>query len=210
MAKNFSRIWIDNFIADFEREKENLGEMDRISGDGDFAINLGSALKLCAAALAEIKDDAAPAEVFGAVSNSFLHTGGTSGPLLGMWVRDVSKAFSDQSDPVEALATGFTAGVATVQRIGGAQEGDKTMVDAMLPAAQALRSAASDGRELSEALRNAAQAAEEGAKATADVAASMGRASYVGDVSLGVADPGATAIGLFFRSGVAAAEGSEA
>src|SRR5690625_3504627 len=129
MAKNFSRIWIDNFIADFEREKENLGEMDRISGDGDFAINLGSALKLCAAALAEIKDDAAPAEVFGAVSNSFLHTGGTSGPLLGMWVRDVSKAFSDQSDPVEALATGFTAGVATVQRIGGAQDRKSTRLN---------------------------------------------------------------------------------
>src|SRR5690625_175804 len=204
MAKDFARVWIENFINDFQAEKENLGEMDRISGDGDFAINLGSALKLCSAALAEIADDAPSADVFGAVSNAFLHTGGTSGPLLGMWLRDVAKALNANEDPVAALAAGFSAGVETVQRIGGASSGDKTMVDAMLPAAKALRSAADENLNLPQALTNAAQAAEEGARATADIAASMGRASYEGDVSRGIADPGATAIGIFFRSGEAA------
>lgn len=204
MAKDFARIWIENFITDFQAEKENLGEMDRISGDGDFAINLDSALKLCSAALAEIADDAPSADVFDAVSNAFLHTGGTSGPLLGMWLRDVAKAFGTSDDPVAALAAGFSAGVETVQRIGGASSGDKTMVDAMLPAAKALRSAADKHLELPQALTNAAQAAEQGAHATTENAASMGRASYVGEVSRGIADPGATAIGIFFRSGEAA------
>lgn len=204
MAKNFARIWIENFISDFQNEKENLGEMDRIAGDGDFAVNLDSALKLCAAALSEIPDDASPAEVFDAVSNGFLNTGGTSGPLLGMWVRDVAKAFKAHENSVAALAAGFSAGVETVQRIGEARSGDKTMVDAMLPAAAALRSAAEANMGLHESLGKAAQAAEDGAKATAEITASMGRASYVGEVSRGVADPGATAIGIFFRSGEAA------
>src|SRR5690625_134038 len=136
MAKNFTRVWIDTFISDFHLAKEELGEMDRISGDGDFAVNLESALKLCQEALEKIADDASPAEVFSAVSSGFLHTGGTSGPLLGMWVRDVAKAFASENDAVQALATGFSDGVATVQRIGGARAGDKTMVDAMLPAAK--------------------------------------------------------------------------
>lgn len=205
MAKNFTRVWIETFIADFHAAKEQLGEMDRISGDGDFAVNLDSALKLCEAALKQIADDAAPADVFGAVSSGFLHTGGTSGPLLGMWVRDVAKAFADKADDVQALATGFSNGVATVQRIGGAEAGDKTMVDAMLPAAQALRAAAAQNESLEAALTRAAQAATEGAEATANISASMGRASYVGDVSLGTADPGATAIALFFKSGQKAA-----
>src|SRR5699024_3609705 len=106
--------------------------------------------------------------------------------------------------PVKALAAGFTDGVETVQRIGGANSGDKTMVDAMLPAAKALRSAAEEDLGLSQALTNAAHAAEEGARATAEIAASMGRASYVGVVSRGVGETGATAIGIFFRSGEAA------
>lgn len=204
MSKNFSRIWIDTFISNFAQEKDTLGEMDRISGDGDFAINLDSALKLCQAELAKIADGAAPAEIFSAVSQGFLHTGGTSGPLLGMWIRDVAKALADTDDVVSALAAGFTAGVESVQRIGGAEPGDKTMVDAMLPAAESLRFSADQGVDLSSALVSAAEAAESGAKATAEITASMGRASYVGDVSLGTADPGATAIGLFFRSGAAA------
>src|SRR5690625_634787 len=199
IAKYFARIWIENFISDFQGEKENLGEMDRISGDGDFAINLDSALKLCSAALAEIADDAPSADVFGAVSNAFLHTGGTSGPLLGMWLRDVAKALGTSDDPVAALAAGFSAGVETVQRIGGARSGDKTMVDAMLPAAKALRSAADKHLELPQAQTNAAQAAEQGPHGTPENAASMGRATYVGEVSPGTADPGATATGISSR-----------
>lgn len=206
MQRSISRVWIENFIDAFGREKDNLGEMDRISGDGDFAINLESALKFCAAELGLIADDATDGEVFSAVSNGFLKTGGTSGPLLGMWVRDVAKALSSGDDLVSAFASGFTDGVATVQRIGGARQGDKTMVDAMLPAADALREAAESGSDLAQALTMAADAARAGAEGTAEVAASMGRASYVGDVSLGVTDPGACAIALFFDSGAQAAK----
>lgn len=206
MSKNFSRAWIDNFVSDFEQEKDSLGEMDRISGDGDFAVNLESALKFCQVELEKIADDATPDVVFSAVSRGFLNTGGTSGPLLGMWVRDVAKALADTDDVVSALAAGFTAGVESVQRIGGAQQGDKTMVDAMLPAAESLRFSAEQGAGLHAALVSAAEAAEAGARSTAEIAASMGRASYVGDVSLGTADPGACMIGIFFRSGSTATQ----
>jgi dihydroxyacetone kinase-like protein len=208
MAGTFARLWLTTFSADFEESKDELGDLDRRAGDGDFAVNLGSALRRTHAMLAPLEDDASAAEILAAASTGFLQTGGTSGPLLGMWLRDIGKAFSDASDPVEALATGVAAGTATVQRLGGAQPGDKTMVDAMVPAVHALQVAHRGGVDLSSALESAAAAAQDGAAETERITASLGRASYVGDVSVGVMDPGAAAIALLFRSGKKAADES--
>ncbi len=203
----FASRWITLFIEDFHEAKEELGELDRIAGDGDFAVNLASALRLTERGLAELADDAGAADTFAAVSTAFLNTGGTSGPLLGMWFRELARAHRDEPEPVSALTAGISAGTATVQRLGGARPGDKTMVDAMVPAASALREASESGLDLPTALAKAATAAHEGADSTRHAAASMGRASYVGEAAAGVTDPGAAAIALFFRSGKAAADG---
>jgi dihydroxyacetone kinase-like protein len=132
------------------------------------------------------------------VSEGFLDTGGTSGPLFGMWFRELAKATAQRAD-AGALAAGVAAGVATVQRLGQAQVGDKTMVDAMLPAAEAMT-----GHDLHADLAAAARAARTGAASTQELRARRGRSSYLGDVAVGVLDPGAVTVALFFESAPAA------
>lgn len=204
MTDSFARRWIAGFTADFAAEKEHLGALDRAAGDGDFAVNLGQALKRAAAGLQALPEQATDAQVLAAAANGFLHTGGTSGPLLGMWLRDLSKAWAGNDDPLAALTAGVAAGTATVQRLGGANAGDRTMVDAMLPAAAALLHATQNKASLAQALEQAAQAAADGTEATAQMTAALGRASYVGAAAAGVIDPGAAAIALFFRAGAKA------
>lgn len=209
MSGRLARRWLATFMADFAAEKDRLGDLDRQAGDGDFAVNLGQALRRTQANLDALEEgeEASASRVFAAASNAFLHTGGTSGPLLGMWLRDLSKALAAQAEPVAALAQGVVAGTATVQRLGKARVGDKTMVDAMVPAGQALEHARHDEADLCSALGQASAAAAAGAQETAGLRASMGRASYVGDAAVGVTDPGAAAIALFFRSGWQAVRG---
>lgn len=208
MSGQFARQWMSNFMMDFESAKEQLGELDRQAGDGDFAVNLSQALQRARLGLDELGGDAPGADqVFAAVSTAFLHTGGTSGPLLGMWFREVAKAWSAESDPLAALCVGIRCGTATVQRLGGAQVGDKTMVDAMVPASQALDAARLAGADLTTALQEAALAADRGVRDTVGQRASLGRASYVGELAMGVADPGASAIALFFHAGCRASRG---
>ena len=118
------------------------------------------------------------AGVFTARSEGFLQTGGTSGPLFGMWFREFAKAFADTGVTAEVLARGAEAAVATVQRLGKAEVGHQTMVDAMAPAAAARR----------------------GAESTRELVAVRGRASYVGEHARGVVDPGALTVALFFEA----------
>ena len=199
-----ARAWLDAFAADFEEHRQRLTELDRAAGDGDFGTNLRSALGKVQRRLAA--DPPTARAVFGAVSDAFLDTGGTSGPLFGMWFRALSRALpeSDPAGPGE-LAAGVRAGTDTVQRLGGAEVGDKTMVDAMVPAAAALAGAA--GGSLAAALTAAAEAAQSGAASTEDLVARRGRASYVGEVARGVLDPGALTVGLFFAAGARAVAG---
>jgi len=197
-----ARRWIEAFAVDFETQRDRLTELDRAAGDGDFGANLRSALRKVDTRLAA--DPQTARAVFAAVSDAFLDTGGTSGPLFGMWFRALSRALPE-TDPADLtqLAEGVREGTATVQRLGGAEVGDKTMVDAMVPAAAALVDAAGAGP----ALAAAAEAAESGAASTEELVARRGRASYVGEVARGVLDPGALAVALFFRAGARALEG---
>ena len=188
-----AREWMQRFIDVFHQQRDVLAELDRRAGDGDFGTNLASALRQASRRMSEDPSDSASA-VFARVSEGFLDTGGTSGPLLGMWFRELSKATSHSAD-AGALAAGVAAGVAAVQRLGQAQVGDKTMVDAMLPAAEAMT-----GQDLDADLAAAARAARTGAASTQELRARRGRASYLGDVAVGVLDPGALIVALFFEA----------
>src|SRR5699024_10805036 len=99
----FASRWITLFTEDFQEAKEELGELDRAAGDDDFAVNLASAPRLTERGLAELADGAGAADTFAAVSTAFLNTGGTSGPLLGMWFREIARAHRDEPEPVSAL-----------------------------------------------------------------------------------------------------------
>jgi dihydroxyacetone kinase-like protein len=130
-----------------------------------------------------------------------MRAGGSSGPLLAMWFRAFATATagSDEMDR-RALAAAVADGLATVRRLGGASVGDKTMVDAMDPAAAALVRSLEFEQAVEADLAGAAAAARAGAEASAELVARRGRASYVGELARGVRDPGAVAIALFFEA----------
>jgi dihydroxyacetone kinase-like protein len=194
------RAWISRFTSAFAASRELLDDLDRQSGDGDFGTNLEGAMERVAAGLADAPAET-PGAVLGVVATAFMHTGGTSGPLFGMWFTQLSRAAGALSGVgLAELAAGAEAGLAGIQRLGGAQPGDKTMVDAMAPAVVALLDAVAGGATLGAGLADAASAARAGADATAPMLARRGRASYVGEAARGVVDPGALTVVLFFES----------
>jgi dihydroxyacetone kinase-like protein len=195
-----TRAWVDAFVAELTAQREALGDLDRRSGDGDYGNNLKTALDKIESALATA-DPALPGAPFTAVSTAFLGTGGTSGPLYGMWFRSLGQLAEERRGlDLAALAEGTAAGLASIQRLGQAEVGDKTMVDAMAPAVAALGAAAEAAEELDAGLAAAARAAREGAEGTAAMIARRGRASYIGEVARGVVDPGAATVALFFEA----------
>jgi dihydroxyacetone kinase phosphoprotein-dependent L subunit len=205
-----ARAWVEAFLDAIAAEADALGDLDRRAGDGDFGSNLRAAERRIRAALDRVPADAGAGAPFAAVSSGFLGTGGTSGPLYGMWFRALAQAGGDGPGvELAALAEAVEDGNATIQRLGGAQVGDKTMLDALVPAAAALRAAADAGAAPVEALAAAATAADDGARSTADLVARRGRASYVGEVARGVVDPGAATVALLFTSGTRALRAGE-
>ena len=193
--------WIHGFIDAVEEEVDHLTDLDRRSGDGDFGTNMVGALRRSREAMADA-DVATAGILFQIMSETFLaHSGGTSGPLFGMWFREFGKTgMVAEAFTQEMLAEATANGRATVTRLGSAQEGDRTMVDAIAPAERALREAVESGSELKEGLRAAAQAAHEGARHTSDLLGRRGRTSYVGEAALGSPDPGAVTIAMFYQA----------
>ncbi|NNG17984.1 DAK2 domain-containing protein [Naumannella sp. ID2617S] len=185
--------WVERFVARAGERADELGELDRRAGDGDFGANLRTALNRFSDEYAE---DAGSAVV--ALSRAYAATGGTSGPLLALWLRTLAPGISGD---VAAFAEALELATRRVQELGGAEAGDKTMVDAMLPAVAAARSAADQGQDRGHSIRAAADAAEQAARGTAELVAGRGRGSYVGEAGRGVVDPGALLIALFLRCG---------
>ena len=127
--------------------------------------------------------------------------GGASGPLWGPALRRAGRAVGDAPEvDGDALVQALDAALAAVVELGAAEPGDKTMVDALGPAIEALRERLAAGEELEAALEAAAEAAEDGARATTPMQARKGRASYLGERSVGHQDPGATSTALIVRA----------
>ena len=189
------------FAAAIAENKEYLTELDSAIGDADHGINMNRGMQ---AVLGKL--DAAESADIGAllkgVGMTLVSTvGGASGPLYGtlflqMGTSAVGKSDLSGDDWADALASG----VAGVQRRGKAELGDKTMIDALVPAVEAVRSALAGGSALDEALRRSAEAAQEGMTATIPLVARKGRASYLGERSANHQDPGATSSWLLLRT----------
>ncbi|MFM0513670.1 dihydroxyacetone kinase subunit DhaK [Paraburkholderia sp. RL17-373-BIF-A] len=179
-----------------------LTDMDQRVGDGDLGISLSRGAR---AILQEL--DGYPAETIpGAVLSGMSATlrrvvGGTSGPLYAVMLVRAAVALerSGGSTPKE-WAAAFSAGVDGLMELGGAHPGDRTMVDALKPAADALQSALARQEALDAALNAAVDAATEGASQTASMHPRRGRSSYVGDRALGHVDPGAHAVALWLAA----------
>lgn len=183
--------WLAAFGESVDAQAKALGDLDRRAGDGDFGENLLTALGRFR------NHDHDQQNPFLSLSAAFASVGGTSGPILALWLGTLGRHLAHGLSSA-TLAAGLAEAADRVQELGGAAPGDKTMVDAMVPAA----SAAADGSgEFTAALDRAAHAAREAAEETIDLVASRGRASYVGETSRGVGDPGAIAIALFLEAG---------
>jgi dihydroxyacetone kinase-like protein len=192
--------WVSGFFDEFLTWSDRLSDLDREAGDGDFGSNLKSPLERASHTLQD-SPPATAGEVFAAVTAALWRTGGTSGPLLAAWFQQWGDALGDRTEVGLAdLAGALARANAAVIRMGGADRGDRTMLDAMIPAGQALVEALELGLSLHDALQSAASRARGGAAETAEMVARRGRSSYLGTRALGVLDPGAVALAMFFAA----------
>lgn len=200
----FTDGWMRRFAESARVAEPELTALDQQSGDGDFGTNLNAGTRAALLRLdaldagAEGLTAAAPLD---AAATAFLdEVGGTSGPLFGLLLQSLAAAAA--TAPLlttPALAEGITEGLAAIRRVGEAEPGDKTLVDALHPAAGTL--AAADGATPPDvALRHAAEAAWQGVRDTAGLRARLGRAAYLRERATDVPDPGAVGVALFLTS----------
>ncbi|MFD5337966.1 dihydroxyacetone kinase subunit DhaL [Streptomyces hawaiiensis] len=193
----FFRRWMAATAASVDREAERLTALDSPIGDADHGSNLQRGFTAVVAVL-EKEAPGTPGGVLTLAGRQLISTvGGASGPLYGTLLRRTGKALGDAGEVSgEQLAEALRAGVDAVMTLGGAAPGDKTMIDALVPAVDAL----------GDSFAAARTAAEEGAVATTPLQARKGRASYLGERSIGHQDPGATSSALLI-AGLAEAAG---
>jgi dihydroxyacetone kinase-like protein len=193
----FLRRWLDAATAAVDREAEQLTELDSPIGDADHGSNMRRGFVAARTAVVQEPPDT-PGGVLVAVGRQLISSvGGASGPLYGTLLRRAGKTLGDKpSVTAEELGDALRAGVDAVAQLGGAAPDDKTMLDALLPALDALAGALDAGGSAADAFAAAAEAADEGAKATIPLRARKGRASYLGERSIGHQDPGATSAAL--------------
>jgi len=193
--------WLDGLQRTFAQSESQLTALDSAVGDGDLGASLERGFTAVQSELSA-KPPADLRSVFQTVSTVLIRTmGGTSGPLLGTFFLRAGAACAGKSElePADVLAL-FQAGIEGIQQRGKAALGDKTMLDALLPALDAMRGAVEGGSGVADMMERGAAAAEAGVEATKTMQARKGRASYLGDRSLGHQDPGATAAHLLLKT----------
>ncbi|WOF22391.1 dihydroxyacetone kinase family protein [Microbacterium betulae] len=177
-----------------DRDADELGRLDAIAGDGDHGIGMQRGARAAAEAAEDaVEAGAGAGTVLVRAGDAWAHrAGGTSGALWGAGLRAAGERLGDGAAPAPAdVAEAVHAARATIQGFGGAEIGDKTLVDALVPFAEALAAAVEDDDALAEAWTAAADAATEAARATADLAPRLGRARSHVKRSAGTPDPGA-------------------
>ncbi|MEU0989869.1 dihydroxyacetone kinase subunit DhaL [Streptomyces sp. NPDC005953] len=193
--------WLARSKDLIDQQAGHLTELDSAIGDADHGSNLQRGFTAVVAAL-ERDSPTTPGAVLTLAGRQLISTvGGASGPLYGTLLRRTGKALGDAAEVTpQQFGDALRAGVAAVAQLGGAQPGDKTMVDALEPAAAAL-----DGT--SGAFAAAREAAAKGARETVPMVARKGRASYLGERSAGHEDPGAASSALIVAALADGAEG---
>lgn len=204
----WARAWVQASAAVVAENRIALIDLDRAIGDGDHGENLDRGYTAVLAALTDA-ETATVGEVFAVVAKTLMSTvGGAAGPLYGTAYLRAAKAAAVEQLDAAAVAEVLAAALGGIVARGKAEVGDKTMVDAWSPAADAARDVAAAGGSAVEALAAAADAAEQGAAATEPLVARKGRASYLGERSAGHRDPGAQSSALLLRAAADAAQGA--
>ena len=195
--------WMNETSAVITAHADHLTQLDAAIGDGDHGVNLARGFRaVCDALATGDVDGLAPGRQLTVAGKTLVATvGGASGPLWGTALRRAGRALGDAAVvDGPALVDALDAALAGVVELGAAQPGEKTMVDALRPAVVRLRAAVEAGTPLAEALEAAADAAAEGARSTVPMQARKGRASYLGERSIGHEDPGAASTALILAA----------
>jgi dihydroxyacetone kinase-like protein len=196
--------WMRLFAGEMGEHRQELVRLDTAIGDGDHGTNMDRGMRKAIEKL-DAADVADPGAVLKTVAMALVSSvGGAAGPLYGTLFLQMGGALAGQERvDLPAWTAAWRAALEGVQARGKAQPGDKTMVDALIPAIEALEGAT----DLDEGLRAAVQGAEEGMRATTPLVARKGRASYLGERSMDHQDPGATSTYYLFKSAAEALSG---
>jgi phosphoenolpyruvate---glycerone phosphotransferase subunit DhaL len=194
------RRWLTEAATAVREQRDYLTQLDAAIGDADHGTNMDRGFTAVVEKLDGL--DGSPGKLLTTAGSTLVSTvGGASGPLWGTALRRAGRRLGDAEDfDLTELAQAFDAALAGVVELGAAQEGDKTMVDALAPVVRTLRERATAGDGLAEALAAARAAGDEGMRATTPLQASKGRASYLGERSIGHQDPGATSTALIIAA----------
>jgi phosphoenolpyruvate---glycerone phosphotransferase subunit DhaL len=193
--------WVEAFSSTVAENRDDLTRLDSAIGDADHGTNMDRGMKAVLAKLDGLEGDDIGA-LLKTVGMTLVSTvGGAAGPLYGTLFLQMGVATAGKSElEPEDWAAALDAAVKGVQMRGKAEPGDKTMVDALIPARDTFSAALAEGASFEEALRRSADAAEEGMLATTPLVAKKGRASYLGERSAGHQDPGATSSHLLLKT----------
>ncbi len=186
--------WMAEAEGEIKAQSDYLTQLDAAIGDGDHGINMRRGFDAVGKALAGQGESVLPGRLLIIAGKTLVSTvGGASGPLWGSALRRAGRALGDtEMFGGDQLALALDAAIEGVVDLGAASPGDKTMIDALVPASRKLHEALDSGLSLEDAVAAAVGAARAGAIATAPMQARKGRASYLGERSIGHQDPGAT------------------
>lgn len=195
--------WLTACAKTLEENRDYLIELDAAIGDADHGANMDRGFKAVLQKLSAVNDQDLGA-IFKTVGMTLVSTvGGAAGPLYGTFFLQLGMKLSGKTEMTLAdFADALEAGIAGVQMRGKAEAGDKTMLDALQPALEALKEKSLAGAGMTEALSDCAEAARQGMEATIPLVARKGRASYLGERSAGHQDPGATSSFLILKAAV--------
>jgi phosphoenolpyruvate---glycerone phosphotransferase subunit DhaL len=192
------RRWLTGAAASLREQRAYLTQLDAAIGDADHGTNMDRGFSAVVEKLNALDEPASPGRLLTTAGGTLVSTvGGASGPLWGTALRRAGRALGEADEfGSDERTNALDAALEGVVELGAAREGDKTMVDALAPAVRALRQRLERGETIAAALTAAHEAGEEGMRATVPLQASKGRASYLGERSIGHQDPGATSTAL--------------
>jgi dihydroxyacetone kinase-like protein len=190
--------WLEGAAASLHEQRDYLTQLDAAIGDADHGTNMDRGFSAVVEKLGAVDEPVPPGRLLTTAGGTLVSTvGGASGPLWGTALRRAGRALGDTDEfGSHELASALDAALEGVVELGAAREGEKTMVDALAPAVRTLRERLDGGASLVDAVQSAFEAGEEGMRATVPLQAMKGRASYLGERSIGHQDPGATSTAL--------------
>ena len=185
--------------AQIRNHEEMLSQLDCIGGDGDHGVTMVRAMEVLESEMSAESDKPLNALLKSAGWRVLAVDGGASSALLGTFITGMGDADMSRESDCKHMAASFADGLRAVEKQTKARPGDKTMMDALVPAVEAMAAAVSSGERIGRAMERAADAARSGAESTKEMIARYGRAKFLGEKTRGSADAGAMSIALLFQ-----------